>query len=109
MVLGAMYSFFFFSSVSADDPFGIFIMTFVFIVFFVVIGRRISPRRGFAVRMVALIVGVSVAAFLLWLLAYALSGWNPWAAIGGTLLLGLSGIAIGLPSLDAIAKGKGEA
>jgi hypothetical protein len=109
MVLAAMYAFFVFSAIAGGDPFLIVIMTFVFLAFFVVIWRRVSPRRGFALAVVALMVALSLVVFLLWLLAYSLTGWNPWAAIGGTILLGIAGIAIGLPSLDAIAKGKSEA
>src|SRR5262245_39334505 len=70
MVLAAMYSFFFFSSQAGSDSALLAIMTVMFIAFFAVLWRRISPRRGFALAVVALLVAVSGAAFLLWLALY---------------------------------------
>src|SRR5207249_6573838 len=87
MVLAAMYSFFFFSISASNDTVSQVIITIVFLLLFLVLWRRISPRRGFALAVVLLLMAVSGVAFLLWLAAYSLSGWNPWAAIGGTLLL----------------------
>jgi drug/metabolite transporter (DMT)-like permease len=108
VVLAAAYSFFFFSSSASGDTTGQVVITIGFFALFVVLWRRISPRRRFALAVVGLIVVVAGVAFLLWLAAYRLSDWSPWVAIGGTLLLGLMGILIGLPSLDAIARRQEE-
>jgi hypothetical protein len=108
VVLAGMYSFFYFSTSATGDTFAQVGLTIVFLAFLFVLWRRISARRDFALAVVGLIVAVSGAAFLIWLLAYRLSGWNPWAAIGGTLLLGLAGVAIGLPSLNALARQEEE-
>src|SRR5439155_10745418 len=86
VVLAAMYSFFFFSTSITNDSIAQAVLTIVFLAFFVSIWRRISARRDFAFMVVALILAVSGAVFVLWLLAYRLSGWNLWAAIGGTLV-----------------------
>jgi hypothetical protein len=79
-------------------------MSFVFIVLIFYLGRRISPEP----RLVALVVGfmsaVSLTAFGLWLLVCALSGWNAWVAIMGTLTLGLLGAFLAVPSLNAIER-----
>lgn len=104
VVLAGMYSFFFYSTSATDDTIAQVVLTFVFIVFIFSLWRRISTRRTFAFAVLGLILLTSFVAFLLWYALYAYSGWNPWAAIGGTLLLGLAGIAIGLPSLNAIAR-----
>lgn len=103
-VLAAMYSFFFFSTSASNDTGSQVAITIAFAALFLVLWRRISPRRGFALAVMLLLISVSGVAFLLWLAAYLLSGWNPWAAIGGTMLLGLLGVFIGLPSLNAIAR-----
>ena len=107
-VLAAMYSFFFFSSSASGDTSGQIVVTIGIFILLLVLWRRISPRRGFALAVVAALAAVSAVAFLLWLLTYSLSDWNPWAAIGGTMLLGLTGIFIGFPSLDAIARRQDE-
>jgi hypothetical protein len=104
MVLAGMYAFFFFTTSLTGDTIAQVALTIVLIAFLFAIWRRISPRRDFALAVVALIVAVSGGVFLLWLLLYGLSGWYPSVAIGGTLLLGVSGIAIGLRSLNAIAR-----
>ncbi len=103
-VLAAMYSFFFFSTRQSQDPFGLAMVTLAVLGMFVVLWRRISTRAGFALAVVAVMALVSGVAFGLWLVLYALTGWNTWAAIGGTTLLGLTGIFIGLPSLNVIAR-----
>jgi hypothetical protein len=103
-VLAGMYAFFFFTTSLTGDTIAQVALTIVLIAFLFAIWRRISPRRDFALAVVALIVAVSGGVFLLWLLLYGLSGWYPSVAIGGTLLLGVSGIAIGLRSLNAIAR-----
>ncbi|HEX8220717.1 MAG TPA: hypothetical protein VF914_16110 [Chloroflexia bacterium] len=104
LVLAGMYSFFFFSIVLSDDPLGGAIISFVFIVLVFYLGRRISPQP----KLVALVIGfmsvVSLSAFGLWLLASALSGWNAWTAITGTLVLGLLGAFLAVPSLNAIER-----
>ncbi len=104
LVLAGMYSFFFFSTTLSNDPLGGAIMSFVFIVLIFYLGRRISPEP----RLVALVVGfmsaVSLTAFGLWLLVCALSGWNAWVAIMGTLTLGLLGAFLAVPSLNAIER-----
>ena len=104
MLLAGMYSFFFFSTSLTGDTIAQFGLTIVLIAFLFALWRKISPRRDFALAVVALIVAVSGGAFLLWLLICRLSSWNPLVAIGGTLLLGIAGIAIGLPSLNALAR-----
>lgn len=103
-MLAAMYSFFFFSTSLTGDTVAQVGLTLVFVAFMFALWRRISPRRDFALYVVATMIGVSGGAFLLWLLAYRLSGWDPWVAIFGTPLLGLAGIIIGLPSLNAIGR-----
>jgi hypothetical protein len=108
VVLASMYSFFFFSTSVSDDTIAQVVLTIVLIAFLFALWRRISARRDFAFMVVALILAVSGATFVLWLLAYRLSGWNPWVAIGGTLGLGLAGMLIGLPSLNALAPRSGE-
>jgi hypothetical protein len=106
VLLAGMYSFFFFSTSATGDTIAQVGLTIVFVAFLFALWRRISARRDFALAVVALIVAVSGGAFLLWLLAYRLSGWNPWAAIGGTLLLGAVGLLLGVPSLNAIGRQK---
>jgi FtsH-binding integral membrane protein len=99
-----MYSFFYFSTSLTGDTIAQFGLTLVFLIFMFALWRRISPRRDFALYVVGAMVAVSGGAFLLWLLAYALSGWNPLVAIIGTPVLGLAGILVGLPSLNALAR-----
>jgi hypothetical protein len=108
VVLASMYSFFFFSTMLTDDLIAQVGLTIVLVVFLLALWRRISPRRGFALLVVALMLAVSGAAFVLWLAAFRLSGWNPWVAIAGTVVLGLAGLLIGLPSLNAIARSDKE-
>jgi hypothetical protein len=107
-VLAGMYSFFFFSTRITGDSVAQVGLTLAFVAFIFALWRRISPRRGFALFVVGAMLGVSGGAFLLWLLAYRLSGWNPWVAIFGTPLLGLAGILIGLPALNALGRAKRE-
>src|SRR5947209_5461473 len=78
IVLAAMYSFFFFSTRESQDPGGLAVVTVAVLALLVVLWRRISPRRGFALAVVALIAGVSGVAFGIWLLLYSVSGWNTW-------------------------------
>ncbi|MDQ6694798.1 MAG: hypothetical protein M3014_10345 [Chloroflexota bacterium] len=103
-VLAGMYSFFFFSSILSDDTPAQFVMTLVFVAFLLVISRRISPRRGFGLAVVALIAAVSGLSFLAWLLTYILSGRSVWVGMLGTLALGLLGSITGLPALNAIGR-----
>src|SRR5215210_686838 len=103
MLLAGMYAFFFFSTSLNDDTIAQVGLTITLLIFLFVLWRRISPRRNFALFVVALIMAVSGGAFVLWLLAYRLSGWNPLVAVLGTLLLGIAGIIIGLPALNTIA------
>ena len=107
-VLAGMYSFFFFSTSFTDDTVAQVGLSIVFVAFTFALWRRISPRRDFALYVIGAMFAVSGGAFLLWLLAYRLTGWNPWAAIIGTLLLCLAGIFIALPSLNALAREKGD-
>ncbi len=104
VVLAGMYSFFFYSTSLDNDTVAQVGLTLLFVAFLFRIWRRISPRRGFALIVITLMLLISGLAFLTWLLAYALSGWNPWAAIGGTVSLGLIGLFIGLPSLNTISR-----
>lgn len=103
MLLAGMYAFFFFSTSLNNDTVAQVGLTIALLIFLFVLWRRISPRRDFALFVVALIMAVSSAAFVLWLLAYRLSGWNPLVAVVGTLLLGVAGIIVGLPALNTIA------
>jgi len=104
LVLAALYSFFFFSTSLTGDTGAMAVLSIVFLAILFWLWRRISPRRDFALAVVLLMLVVSLAAFLLWLLVYRLSGWNPWVAIAGTVVLGLAGAFAGLPALNAIAR-----
>ncbi len=104
VVLAGVYSFFFYSTSLDNDTVAQVGLTLLFAAFLFGIWRRISPRRGFALIVIMLMLAVSGLAFLAWLLVYTLSGWNPWVAIGGTVSLGLTGLLIGLPSLNAISR-----
>jgi hypothetical protein len=104
LVLAGMYSFFFFSTTLSDDPLAGAIMSFVFIVLLAYLGRRISPEPRLAWLVIGLMSVVSLGAFGLWLLVCALSGWNAWVAIMGTLALGLLGAFVAVPSLNAIER-----
>ncbi|HUP28389.1 MAG TPA: hypothetical protein VM409_08130 [Chloroflexia bacterium] len=108
VVLAAMYSFFFFSTSLNDDRIAQVGLVIILAVFMYVLWRRISPRRDFSLAVVALIAAVSAVAFLIWLLAYGLSGWNPIVAVLGTIGLGLAGLGMSLPSLNAIARRQEE-
>jgi hypothetical protein len=70
--------------------------------------QRISPRRGFALGVVGVMVVASAVAFALWLLLYMLTGWSAAAAIFGTVALGLLGILVALPSLNTIEREQGN-
>ena len=108
VVLAAMYAFFYFSTSLSNDTIAQVGLVLVLLGFLYAIWRRISTRRGFALVVVALMSAVSGAAFLLWLLAYGLSNWNPWVAIIGNVVVGSIGLLIGLPSLNAIARRQGS-
>jgi len=103
-VLAGMYSFFFFSTSLTGDTIAQVGLTLVFIAFIFAIWRRISPRRDFAFYVVGAILAVSGGAFLLWLLIYRLTNWSIWVGIIGTPLLGIVGLLIGLPALNALAR-----
>lgn len=104
LVLAGMYSFFFFSTTLSSDPLGGAIMSFVFIVLLVYLGRRISPEPKLAWLVITFMSVVSLVGFGTWLLVCALSGWNAWVAIIGTLTLGLLGAFLAVPSLNAIER-----
>ncbi len=104
LVLAAMYSFFFFSTTLSNDPLGGAIMSFVFIVLLVYLGRRISPQPSLSALVIAFMSAVSLSAFGVWLLVCALSGWSAWVAILGTVALGLSGAFVAVPSLNAVER-----
>jgi hypothetical protein len=103
-VLAAMYAFFFFTTSVSDDTIAQVVISMVFIAGVFALWRRISARRGFALMVVALILAASGAAFVLWLALYRLSAWNPCVAFTGVMALGLGGLLIGLPSLNAIGR-----
>jgi hypothetical protein len=106
VVLAAMYSFFYVSSVLSGDMVFPILLAFGYLGFLYWIFRRISPRRDFALALVALMVAVSVVAFALWLLIYAFSGWSVWVGIFGTAILGIAGLIIALPGLNVMARGQ---
>ena len=66
VVLAGMYSFFFLSTLASDDTIAQVALTLVFIAFLFALWRRISARRDFALFVVAGILAVSGAAFVLW-------------------------------------------
>ena len=104
VVLAAMYSFFFVSSTLSDDTIAPIALLFVYVGFLYWIWARISPRKGFALAIVGVMVAVSLIAFALWFVAYWLSGWSVWVGIVGTLVLGLLGLVIALPGLNTMAQ-----
>ena len=104
VVLAAMYSFFFVSSTLSDDTIAPIALLFVYVGFLYWIWARISPRKGFALAIVGVMVLVSLVAFALWFVAYWLSGWSVWVGIVGTLVLGLLGLVIALPGLNVMAQ-----
>src|SRR5688500_19229564 len=77
VVLAAMYSFFYFSTSLNDDHIAQVGLVLILLGFLYYLWRRISPRRDFSLAVVGMIAAVSGGGFLLWFLAYALSGWNP--------------------------------
>lgn len=104
VVLAAMYSFFFISSVLSQDTIAPVALLAVYLVFLYWIWGRISPRRGFALALVGAMVAVSLLAFGLWYLLYAISGYSVWAGMLGTAALGIAGLLVGLPGLNIMAK-----
>ena len=104
IVLAAMYSFFFVSSVLSQDTIAPFALLVVYVVFLYWVWRRISPRKMFALALVGGMVAVSVAAFAVWFALYWLSGWSVWAGIFGTAALGIAGLLAALPGLNAMAR-----
>jgi len=104
VVLAAMYSFFFVSSILSDDTIAPIALLFVYVGFLYWIWARISPRKGFALAIVGVMVAVSLVAFAIWFVAYWLSGWSVWVGIVGTLVLGLLGLVIALPGLNTMAQ-----
>lgn len=108
LVLAAMYSFFYYSSVLSQDSVFPIVLALIYIGFLYWVWQRISPRRDFALAIVAVMVVVSVLAFSVWFLVYMLSGWNPLVSILGTVALGLVGMLVSLPALNSMAKQSGE-
>jgi hypothetical protein len=107
LVLAAMYSFFYFSSVlSGDDVFTI-VLGVVYVGFLYWVWQRISPHRMFSLAIVGVMVAVSILGFALWFVFYMLSDWSPFVAIFGTAALGLIGLLIGLSALNTIARQQG--
>ncbi len=104
LVLAAMYSFFYYSSVLSQDTVFPIVLGFIYIGFLYWVWQRISPRRGFGLGIVGVMVVVSLVAFAVWFMLYMLSGWRPLVAIFGTAGLGLIGLVIGLPALNSIAR-----
>ena len=104
LVLAAMYSFFFVSSVLSQDTVAPIALLLVYLIFLYWVWRRISPRRAFALAVVGAMVAVSALAFALWFAIYWLSGWSVWAGIFGTAALGLIGLAVALPGLNTMAR-----
>jgi hypothetical protein len=107
VVLAAMYSFFYVSSVLSDDMIAPIALLVVYVGFLYWIWARISPRKGFALGIVGVMVAVSLGAFAVWFLAYWLSGWSVWIGIVGTLTLGVLGLLIALPGLNTMAQQDG--
>ena len=108
LVLSALYSFFYFSSVLSQDNIFPVILGLAYIWFLYWLWQRISPRRGFALGVVGAMVAASVVGFAVWFLFYMVTDWNPAAAIFGTVALGLMGALIGLPSLNTIEREQGN-
>jgi hypothetical protein len=104
VVLAAMYSFFFYSSVLSQDTIAPIGLVILYLAFLYWVWQRISARRAFALALVGLMVAVSGLAFGFWFLAYWLSGWNAWIAILGTAALGIIGLLTALPGLNAMAR-----
>ena len=107
LVLAAMYSFFYYSSVLSQDNIFPVVLGFLYVGFLYWVWQRISPRRGFALGVVGVMVFVSLVGFAAWFLLYMVSDWNPLVAIFGTLTLGLIGLLIGLPALNRIGREQG--
>jgi drug/metabolite transporter (DMT)-like permease len=107
-VLAAVYSFFYYSSVLSQDNVFPVILGLAYIWFLYWLWQRISPRRGFALGVVGVMVGASIVGFALWFLLYMLSDWSSAAAIFGTIALGLLGVLIGVPSLNTIEREQGN-
>src|SRR6266568_8868809 len=63
LVLAAMYSFFYFSSVLSEDSVFPIVLGLVYVGFLYWVWQRISPHRGFALGVVGVMVVVSVVAF----------------------------------------------
>jgi hypothetical protein len=108
LVLAALYSFFYFSSVLSQDNLFPIVLGLAYTGFLYWLWQRISPRRGFALGVVGAMVAVSIVGFAFWFIFYMLTDWNPAAAIFGTIALGVMGILIGLPSLNTIEREQGN-
>jgi lipopolysaccharide export LptBFGC system permease protein LptF len=104
LVLAAMYSFFYFSSVLSNDNIFTVVLGVIYVGFLYWVWQRISDRRGFALGIIAVIVVVSTLAFAAWFALYLISDWNPLVAIVGTAILGLLGLLVGLASLNRIER-----
>jgi cobalamin biosynthesis protein CobD/CbiB len=92
----------------SDDTIAPIALLVVYFGFLYWIWARISPRKGFALGIVGVMVAVSLAAFAAWFLAYWLSGWIVWVGILGTLTLGVLGLIIALPGLNSMAEAAQE-
>jgi hypothetical protein len=108
VVLAAMYSFFFISSLLSQDSIAPFALIFVLIGFLYWTWKRISTRRAFSFAIVSAIFFTSALAFGLWLAISWLLGGSVWAGIFGSMLLGLLGLGIALLGLNRIARDQGR-
>jgi lipopolysaccharide export LptBFGC system permease protein LptF len=107
LVLAAMYSFFYFSSVLSQDNIFPIILGVIYAGFLYWVWQRISTRRVFALAIVAVMVVVSMLGFGAWFLLYLASDFDPLMAVAGTAVLGLLGLVVGLPALNRIARQQG--
>ena len=107
LVLAAMYSFFYFSSVLSQDNIFPIILGVIYAGFLYWVWQRISTRRVFALAIVAVMVVVSMLGFGAWFLLYLASDFDPLMAVAGTAVLGLLGLVVGLPALNSIARQQG--
>jgi hypothetical protein len=104
LVLAAMYSFFYFSTVLSQDDIFPVILGLGYMAFLYWLWQRISPHRGFALGVVGAMIVLSTIGFVFWFLFYMATDWNPLVAIFGTAALGLIGLVVGLRALNTIER-----